>query len=194
MDLQRTLPGSPLNGRFALPIPVLTLRGFVHACLLSITILVSACGGVGVKRQLDETSVTASKSKPALMLVQDAAKISGEWDIVSFEGYKPRRLNGTTRDAFADFSASGVSLQIECNHSGRQGNVKEGRFVLSPESDTIQTVVGCGREREDRDARYFTFFDKSPTVELQNDGRLRLSADGRELILERPSVRRSPKR
>lgn len=163
---------------------------FVCTGLMSSAILLSACGSVGAKRHSDDTATAIGPSKPASRPVQSSAMISGEWDIVSFEGYEPRRLSGTTRAAFADFTESGARLRIECNSSGRKGKVEGGRFVPSADSDNIQTVMGCGQEREARDARYFAFFDKSPTVELQNNGRLRLSAEGRDLILERPSVRR----
>jgi len=50
--------------------------------------------------------------------------------------------------------------------------------------------MGCGKEREARDARYFAFFERSPAIELRNNGQLRLTAEGTELILERPAVRR----
>lgn len=163
---------------------------FARAGLLSSAILVSACGSVGAKRQPDNAASAIGQSEPPSSPVQESATISGEWDIVSFEGYEPARLNGTTRAAFADFGKSGVRLRIECNSSGRQGKVHRGRFLPSAENDRIQTQMGCGKEREARDERYFAFFDQSPTVELLNNGRLRLSAEGRELILERPAVRR----
>lgn len=121
--------------------------------------------------------------------VQTTAEIEGQWDIVRFAGYEPRRLNGITRAAVADFRADGVGLQIECNASGVSGEVVRGRFVARP-GDRIQTLVGCGPEREARDAKLFGFFDRDPTVERLADGRLRLEAGGTELLLERPAQRR----
>jgi hypothetical protein len=50
--------------------------------------------------------------------------------------------------------------------------------------------MSCGPEREDREDRYFAFFRNSPTIETIGQGRLRLLANGTELILERPALRR----
>lgn len=131
-----------------------------------------------------DRSVTQAKPVP------DLASIAGQWDVVSFEGYQPQRLSGTVRAAFADFRHDGVSLRIECNFSGRAGTVRNGRFVRSRGHDSPQTLMGCEAERAARDQRYFSFFTRNPTVErLDRDG-LRLRAEGSELILERPAVRR----
>jgi hypothetical protein len=121
--------------------------------------------------------------------VRGYADVAGQWDVASFEGYAPERLSGANRAAYADFQPTGVSLRIECNSSGRAGVVRDGRFVPMP-GDGIQTVMGCGREREARDSRYFSFFENSPTIERLGRDRLRLRAGGIELILERPALRR----
>lgn len=121
--------------------------------------------------------------------VGDPAAVAGAWDVVSFEGYRPARLLGSGRAAYADFSANGVGLRIECNQSGRAGTVGAGRFK-SVKGDGLQTAMSCGPERNARESRYFGFFEKSPTVEHVGADRLRLQAGGTELILERPAVRR----
>lgn len=121
--------------------------------------------------------------------VANSAAIEGQWDIASFRGYAPRRLSGTRRAAFADFGSAEVVLQIECNASGVMGAVRGGRFVSRP-GDRIQTLVGCGPEREARDAALFGFFDRNPVVEQLPDGRLRLTAGSDTLVLERPPARR----
>lgn len=121
--------------------------------------------------------------------VASTAEIAGQWDIVRFEHHEPRRLQGTTRAAFADFRPDGVALRIECNYSGAQGRVEQGRFVPR-HGDRPQTAMGCGPEREARDTALFGFFDRSPTVERLGDGRLRLTASGSELLLKRPARRR----
>jgi hypothetical protein len=122
--------------------------------------------------------------------VPDSAAIAGQWDVVSFEGYRPARLRGTIRAAYADFDATGVSLRIECNYSGRGGTVSNGRFLPPKERGGMQTVMSCGPERNDRESRYFSFFEKSPTVEQIDPNRLRLRVGETELLLERPSSRR----
>jgi hypothetical protein len=121
--------------------------------------------------------------------VQNAAAVAGAWDVVSFEGHRPARLTGSGRAAYADFGPNGVGLRIECNQSGRAGTVGNGRFN-SVRGDELQTVMSCGPERNARESRYFSFFEKSPTVEHLGADRLRLVAGGTELILERPAVRR----
>ena len=149
-------------------------------------LLVSACVAA-TPAATDPAATGAENAVP----VASTAEILGQWDIVSFEGYRPAmRVQGSTRTAIADFAADGVSLRIECNSSGASGRVTNGRFVPDPTGDRIQTLMGCGKEREARDARLFGFFDLSPTVDRLADGRLRVAADGRELILQRPAQRR----
>lgn len=119
-----------------------------------------------------------------------ATDIQGSWDIVEFDGYRPARLRGSTPAAFASFDSHGVRLRIECNHAGSSGTVQAGRFVTNSGSPSFQTEMGCGKEREERDSRLFSFFAKSPTLTLLPNGRLLLRAEGSELLLERPEVRR----
>jgi hypothetical protein len=104
----------------------------------------------------------------------DASSTAGQWDVVSFEGYEPQRLSGTRRAAVADFGERGVRLRIECNDSGRLGRVSNGHFVPGDNSMSGQSVKSCGPERNERESRYFTFFEKNPTVEHLSPDRLRL--------------------
>lgn len=138
--------------------------------------------------------ITATKVDPSSTIVEvepvtSSQDILGEWDIVNFDGHEPRRLSGSKRSAFADFGDNGVNLQIECNHLGASGTVRDGRFVSSP-SQRFQTEIGCGPEREERDSQLFTFFDRNPSVERLPDGRLLLTAGDTQLLLERPAQRR----
>jgi hypothetical protein len=50
--------------------------------------------------------------------------------------------------------------------------------------------MGCEPERHARDSRYFSFFDRSPSIERLSDSRVRLVAGDTVLILERPAQRR----
>ena len=122
--------------------------------------------------------------------VASSSEILGQWDIVSFDGYEPSRLEGSKRAAFVDFGSDGVGLRIECNYSGASGRVVDGRFVAKPH-DGVQTAMGCGPEREARDAALFAFFRRgNPDVEHLSDGRLLLTSGDRQLQLERPAKRR----
>lgn len=131
------------------------------------------------------TALDGERSVP----VPSSKAIAGEWDIVSFMGHEPRRLQGTMRAAYADFRAEGVALKIECNSSGVAGDVQSGRFIARP-GDRVQTAMGCGPVREARDRALFDFFDRKPSVEQIDDDRLRLLAGNDVLILERPATRR----
>jgi hypothetical protein len=50
--------------------------------------------------------------------------------------------------------------------------------------------MSCGPERNDREGRYFRFFEQNPAIERLGPDRLRLTAGTAELILERPALRR----
>ena len=157
------------------------------ACLSTATLL--ACVPT-----VSETVRAAAQTKPPqpeaeAKPVKDQSEIAGEWDIVRFDGHEPARIAGGVRQAFADFGPDGVGLRIECNSLGVRGKVENGIFRSAP-GDRIQTLMGCGPEREARDAALFGFFDRRPTAELLPDGRLRLVAGDTELLLERPDRRR----
>lgn len=98
-------------------------------------------------------------------------------------------MHGASPAAFANFTPTGLGLRIECNRSSVSGTVRDGRFLPQP-GLRMQTQMGCGPEREDRDRRYFTFFDRSPTIERLGNARLKLVAGSSVLILERPEQRR----
>ena len=92
--------------------------------VLAFALIVSGCtASDGVPGDPPETAASA-------VPVQSSDEILGEWDVVSFEGYEPQqRMEGTVRSTMADFGPDGVRLRIECNWSGTQGNVRDGRFV-----------------------------------------------------------------
>lgn len=157
-------------------------------CTAALLACIPAAGGDPVAG-VSAVPPAASPGLPAGP-VRTNAEIAGQWDIVSFQGYAPRRrLQGTTRAAIADFRDGRVALRIECNGSGVTGEVRDGRFWARP-GDRIQTLMGCGPVKEARDAALFGFFDRNPTVERLGEGRLRLTAGRDVLLLERPATRR----
>ena len=158
------------------------------ACTAALLSCIPAAGGSPPPPPLPDLAAEAG-GKLTATPVASSAEIAGEWDIVSFDGYEPRRLQGTTRAAFADFRDAGVALRIECNYSGASGRVVDGTFRSQPD-DGLQTAMGCGPEREARDAALFGFFDRDPSVERLSDGRLLLIAGDDRLILQRPAQRR----
>lgn len=137
----------------------------------------------------EATAAPAEVIEPSAIPVMALSEIAGEWQVVEFDGYRPARVTHPKPAAFATFGPGGVGLRIECNWSGAPGTIKDGHFVppAKPEPQA-QTAMGCGKEREDRDARYFAFFTQSPSIERIANGRLRLVANGTVLILERPEA------
>lgn len=121
--------------------------------------------------------------------VRALAEIAGTWQVVEFDGYRPARVTHPSPAAVASFDRGGVGLRIECNWSGAPGTVEDGHFVPPAKAEPSgQTAMGCGKEREDREGRYFAFFTQNPTIEHIANDRLRLVANGKVLILERPEA------
>lgn len=159
------------------------LSGFLAvACTAGI---VSCIPGMQPDPRLEKPNPAAADAR----LVSSSNAVAGEWDIVEFNGYRPRRLSGSTRAAFVDFDSQSVALQIECNISGVTGRVRDGVFVATP-GDRIQTLVGCGRAREKREVALFGLFEQRPAVAQLPDGRLVLWSGNDKLVLERPEKRR----
>src|SRR5688572_19205138 len=79
------------------------------------------------------------------------ADIEGPWDIASFDGYRPARLDSDgQRHAFVNIQGNDVAFAIECNYSGMAARLEAGRLVATS-NDNVQTEMGCGPEREGRD-------------------------------------------
>lgn len=161
-----------------------------------ITALIAACAAESAPqpapvagRQIEPEAQTPPTS--AVRSVGSLADIAGEWDIVSFEGHSPPRLDDDgQRHAYVDVGERGMRFAISCNHSGMAGRIDGGVLYPAPVDDAAQTAMGCGRERQTRDARFFSFFRSQPRVELLPNGRLRMTSPVHELLLERSAVRR----
>lgn len=123
--------------------------------------------------------------------VTSLSEIAGPWDIASFNGYTPFRLQEGVRRAFVDVSVSGLSYAIECNYSGNPARIDQAG-TLHDESDgsRLQTLAGCGREGEARESALFGFFGTRPRVSWGGNGQLIVASARGKLVLERPEVRR----
>jgi hypothetical protein len=150
---------------------------------------------IAAMMMLAATSCSANRQpepRDAGRIVTSLGEIAGPWDIASFAGYQPTRLGADgLRRAYVDIGPLGLSYTIECNYSGNAAHIDEGG-ILHDDSDgsRLQTLMGCGPEREARDAALFGFFASSPKVIWIEGGRVRVSANGTDLILERPQSRR----
>lgn len=164
-----------------------------HARLASgaLALMLAGCAATepGAVPATEVAAASREAAEPAATPVMALSEIAGEWQVVEFDRYRPARVAHPRPAAFATFGPGGVGLKIECNSSGAPGTVKDGHFVppAKPEPQA-QTAMGCGKEREDRDARYFAFFTQNPSIERIAGGRLRLVAKAAELILERPEA------
>lgn len=158
------------------------------------TALPAACGANAIPQPVSEqTSQTGlTPTEPAGRAPTSLASIAGEWDIVEFHGYSPQRLDADgQRHAFVNIRTTGLSFTIGCNYSGMPASIDaNGVLVPGAPDDGIQTQMGCGAEREARDSAFFRFFRSRPRVALLSDGRLRLEAADRSLLLARADMRR----
>ena len=164
--------------------------------LLVLTALAAGCAAPTLSDPpgapiVESEPMAAGTPSPAARPVASLAEIAGEWDIVSFDGHAPPRLDADgRRHAYVDIAAQGMRFAISCNHSGMAGRIEGGVLLRAPVDDGMQTAMGCGSERQAREAAFFRFFRARPEVALLDDGRLRLRNADHELVLERASVRR----
>jgi heat shock protein HslJ len=118
------------------------------------------------------------------------SELTGAWDIVSFDGYRPARLDTDgQRHAFVDIRGDDVSFSIECNYTGLEARIDRGQLV-AVSNDNVQTQMACGAERERRDAAFFAFLRGSPSITMNAEHGLRLERGDVRLELQRPQVRR----
>jgi hypothetical protein len=130
-----------------------------------------------------------SAPAPAEESIGNISEIEGAWDIVSFDGHRPARLDSDGgRHAYVNVEGEELSFAIECNYSGMRGRVENGRLVLLP-SDAIQTEMGCGPEREARDEAFFAFMRGGANVSRAGADQIVLENGSVRLELERAEVR-----
>lgn len=117
--------------------------------------------------------------------------VTGKWDIVRFDNYKPNRISGDGKlNAYVVFGDTGTGYHIGCNFTGNSAIVNDDGYLVPVPTDleNFQTLKGCGRVFEKRDDIFFDMMNSSPLVEIISDGRLRLSTKKHELILERAHI------
>jgi hypothetical protein len=157
-----------------------------HLAHLNIALVVAAC----VLAAQCAPSAPAPEPAATQEPVNSIADIEGQWDVVSFDGYRPRRLDSDGgRHAYVDFIGDRVGFAIECNYSGIEtARIDNGRLVRVA-GDAVQTEMGCGPEREGRDEAFFAFLRNSPSVARRGADELVLERGGVTLELLRAEVR-----
>lgn len=133
----------------------------------------------------------ASPTPPA-QAISSLSEIEGQWDIIEFDGYRPKRLDGDgNRHAFVDIADGRLAFSIECNYSGMPARIDApGRLIESEKSDLVQTTMGCGDVRNRREAKFFAFFHSAPAVSMLESGVLRLENSNTALVLQRAEITR----
>jgi hypothetical protein len=155
-----------------------------HLALTKIALVVAACVSVA------HCAPSASPTAPTQEAVAAMSDIEGQWDIVSFNGYRPRRLDSDGgRHAFVDFTGDRVGFAIECNYSGIETARIENSRLVRVAGDDMQTEMGCGPEREQRDRDFFAFLRNGPTIARRGADELVLERGDVVLELQRASVR-----
>lgn len=118
-------------------------------------------------------------------------EISGDWDVVNFDKFRPIRLDyDGNRFAYFNIKNGHISYRMACNHSGISVSMNpSARLVRDPNGlGSRTTAMGC--RNQDREKDFFTMMNDSPLVEVLTDDRLRLTTTKHELIVERSEVRR----
>jgi hypothetical protein len=161
-----------------------------------VTMVAVMCLGAGPlhaapSSELRPTMDVPGSASAAVHRVGSLRDVAGQWDIVSFDGYSPRRLDADgKRHAYVDISERGFSFAIECNFSGLAGDVRGGVFHRAATDPGIQTAMGCSPERERRDKAFFRFFWSLPIMETTPDEHLVMTNADHRLVLQRSSIRR----
>ena len=166
--------------------------------LLPILLIGSAAGCASTAapqagRTADEHAPLPARKQltPRIHPVRALSDIAGEWDIVSFDGHSPPRLDPYgQRHAYVDIGQGRLDFSISCNFSGMAGAIRGGVLHAARGDMGVQTVMGCGPEREARERAFFRFFRSRPRVSRLSGARLRMTGSGHELVLERAAVRR----
>lgn len=172
------------------------MRGFGLVLSILLTALAVACTAKPIPQSAHLPNAVAhpqvqESTAPTARTVTSLAEIAGEWDIVTFDGHSPPRLDSDgRRHAYVDIGQQGLRFAISCNYSNMPGLIKAGALHPAPTGFSMQTEMGCGAEREARDETFFKFFRSRPQVNVLPDGSLRMVSPGHELLLERSALRR----
>jgi len=156
------------------------------------TALTAACAGLAVAEAAPAPAqpVAHAVQAPSAPSAASLTDIAGEWDIVSFDGLSPgRAAAGGFRHYYLDVHGHGMRFSIGCNFFTMPVRIEAGVLHRAP-GFSSGTEKGCGSEAEALDRAFVDFFSSAPKASLLPDGRLRMSAPGHELLLERASAAR----
>ncbi len=142
--------------------------------------LLSAC----TPPQDDTQTSTEVPTSASVERVGSLSEIEGFWFVEKFENFEPNDGERKTwRSAFVEVKDDYLGYNIGCNGSGNPARIRRGILKDTGSGERIQTLVGCGPEREARDERFFGFFGRNPTVHRDGDGAVRMQAGDTILLL-----------
>jgi hypothetical protein len=123
-------------------------------------------------------------------MVTSLNEIAGSWDIASFQGYTPKRLQDGVRRAYVHVSPDRLAYAIECNSSGNAAHIDLQGTLHDDEGGRNMTLMGCPAEQARRDSAFFGFFATKPKVRWAGPQRVEMSNGTTKLLLEKPELRR----
>jgi heat shock protein HslJ len=121
----------------------------------------------------------APAPQPAPPAAISDADLFGRWRIASLDGTAPSG-RGTSAPWLA-FGPGSYGGHSGCNGFGGMGVLQDGRFYAG---GAMQTAIGCSA-LEAQERAIIGLVTASPAVSLAPEGRLTLSAAGRNIVLER---------
>ena len=161
------------------------------ALLRTALLACSSCATLAACDPSDERgSKAAISDEEESAFVTSLREIEGFWLIVRFEDFEPSWRNGTPwRSAYLQIDDGWITYSIGCNRSGNSASLgSDGILRDTDDGSRMQTMQGCGPDREARDRRFFAFFASNPEVRRAGTGRVLLKSDAGELVLIRPEL------
>lgn len=114
--------------------------------------------------------------------------ISGDWDIVSFDGYIPQTINADAeRRAFVNISGNRLGYALECNFSGMGAQINEDSRLVALDDGSLNatTAMLCDEDTDRREEAFFSLFTDEPKVERLPNGDVLVSSLDHDLVLRR---------
>ncbi len=148
-----------------------------------ITFLAAACSPASTTSEQLTEIISADEVSRAVP-VSSLDDIEGFWHVSRFEDYEPgwQDYSGW-RNASVHIDDGRLSYAVGCNRSGNPARIEGGVLKDTGDGSRMQTLIGCGEEREARDTRFFRFFASNPAVMKVGEGKLRIANGETELIL-----------
>ncbi|MCV0382627.1 MAG: hypothetical protein K5799_04105 [Erythrobacter sp.] len=161
------------------------------ASLRTVLLACACCASLAACDISDHRDSAAEISgKQQLRLLTSLHEIEGFWLIERFNDFKPSWRNNTPwRSAYVQIDDNNITYKVSCNQSGNSASLgRNGILHDTSDGSRLQTMQGCGPDREARDKRFFAFFGSKPEVRRMGRGRVSLKSEAGELVLIDPEL------